>query len=211
VLLISGTAREVRAQPPAHSGPSEPEFAVTILALASLQPSDQTYVGTPYLDKGLGGVGSGFGAGFSVATSGRLALAFEINTAALKEVQNGRLVGSPALSELRDTLYSFLAGGSFRWSENSTVNAVGGLSLVTGTASVNDVPIDAHNDPAADDGDGLLAFTVGADVARRVHSRIRFISSVRFSATGRSRRAEELGVGSHILRIGVGLQLRLNR
>lgn len=188
-----------------------PEVAITIQGLASVQPVDDSYVGSPYLDKGLGGVGPGVAIGLNVAARRRLAFAIEFSTATMEVTQSGRLVSGTAVGQLRDSLFSFLAGASAWSSANAEVVALAGLSLAPGTPTQNGVPIDAWDDPAAREGGGSIAFSGGVNVTRRVGRRVGLVGSVRYSALPRSRRAEELGAGTHVFRIGVGVHVRLTR
>ena len=116
-----------------------------------------------------------------------------------------------AVGRRRDSLFSFLAGAPVWSFSKAEITALAGLSLVSRTLTQNGVPMDAHDDPAAHEGAGLIAFTGGANVAHAVHRRIRIVGTIRYSAIPRSRRAEELGVGAHNIRVGAGVEVRLNR
>jgi hypothetical protein len=188
--------------------PGTPKVAITIQSLASVQPVDDSYVGSPYLDKGLGGVGPGLAAGLRVGAH-RLDFAFEFSTAAVKVRQTGRLVSGTAVGQLRDSLVSFLAGASVWSSAQGAVVPLAGVSFVAGEPAQDGVPIDARSDPAAHENNGSLAFTGGVDVVRRLAGRFGLIASARYSALPRSRRAAELGVSAHVFRFGAGLRIGL--
>ena len=212
LVLFMNVVPDVWAQEPSDSHRDNLRGDVAIQGLASVQPADDSYVGSPYLDKGIGGVGPGLAVGLNVVTRRRLALTFEFSTAAALEAkQSGRLVSGTAVGRVRDSLFSFLAGAPVWSFSKAEITALAGLSLVTGTLTQNGVPIDAHDDPAAHEGDGLIAFTGGANVGHAVNRRIRVVGNIRYSAIRRSRRAEELGVGAHIIRVGAGVEVRLNR
>jgi hypothetical protein len=63
------------------------DAGISGVALVSLQPSDDSYVGGPYLSEGLGGLAPGFGAGVNIITRGGFVVAGEISTA---RFANGR-------------------------------------------------------------------------------------------------------------------------
>jgi hypothetical protein len=205
MCVLANAATHAWAQAPAA-----PEVAFTIQGLLSVQPVDDTYVGSPYLDKGLGGMGPAFAAGVEASVR-RCVFAFEFSRTAIEVTQTGRLVSGTATGQLQDSLFSFLAGASVWSSPNGSLVALAGLSAVAGEPSQDEIPIDAQNDPAAQEGNRSIAFTGGLSLARSFGGRLGLIASAKYSALPRSRRAEELGVGTHLFRVGVGLRIRLTK
>src|SRR5688500_4919205 len=71
------------------------EVGVTVQGLVSVQPAADYWVGSPYLDRGRGGVAPGVSVGVDV-TARRVALAVEYSTPSTIEViQRGRLITGP--------------------------------------------------------------------------------------------------------------------
>jgi len=185
-----------------------PEVAISLRGIASWQPVDDTYVGLPYLDEGLGGIGPGVALGVDV-TQRRFVFAFEYSWAAIDVTQTGRLVrDGSAEGQLRDALFSFLAGASTWSSPKATFSALAGLSILHGQPRQNGVPVDVQGVPGDED-QGAIAFTAGADFARTIGRRIDFVAGARYSVLPRSQRAKEVGVGPHMLRFGGGVRIRL--
>ena len=200
-----------RAQPIASADSTDPIVAITAMGLASIQPVDGFYVGganSIYLDRGLGGVGAGFGAGVSIVTRRRFVAAAEFNTARISAKQVGRLVGQEpsrigqATSRLSDSLVSGLVGVSAA-SRNPMALFVAGLSWVLDAPTVNDVP----RDPGR--ARGRLGFGGGVDVSQSARQRIALVGSVRYWIVPRQQLAKQIGVGPQIIRIGAGIRVRL--
>ena len=184
---------------------------VSLQGIASWQPVDDTYVGSPYLDKGLGGSGPGLALGVDT-TLRRFVFAFEYSRAAIDVMQTGRLVNweERAEGQLRDSLFSFAAGASAWSSPEGSIQVLAGLSVLHGQPRQNGTPIDAPgSDPAAEESKGAIGFTAGANFVRELKGRIGVVASARYSVLPRSRRAEELGVGPHVFRFGGGVRIRL--
>lgn len=190
------------------------EVAVTAVALVSVQPTNKDFVGAPYLDKGLGGVGPGFGAGLSVVTPRGFVAIAEFSMASFEVEQSGRLVdGGQATGRLRDSLLSGLAGLAFS-SSRRRLQLVGGASWLLDTPAEDDISIldsESGDNDFLSEGQSRLAFTGGADFLQRLSTRLSFVATGRYSKLWRSSRADELGIGSHIFRAGAGLRIQLTR
>src|SRR5690348_14479376 len=57
------------------------DIGISGVGLLSVQPIDDTYVGGPYLNAGIGGFGPGFGAAINVIASNGFVTAGELTTA----------------------------------------------------------------------------------------------------------------------------------
>jgi hypothetical protein len=205
-LLLIAVAPDLAAQTSAA-----PDVAVSFQGIGSWQPVDDTYVGPsgPYLDKGLGGIGPGVAMGVDV-TARRFAFSAEYNWAAINVTQTGRLVSGTAEGQLRDSVLSLLAGPVWS-SPKASIAALAGLSFVPRQPQQNGVSIDTWPDPAANEGKGLIAFTTGALVYGPRTGRVGLVASAKYSLLPRTRRAQELGVGPHVIRFGAGVRVRLTR
>jgi hypothetical protein len=184
---------------------TRPDVDVTLGALVSIQPEGYDGTGGPYLDNSLGGSVPGFGAAFGLSWAAGFCLTVEVSsTAALEALQSGRfIVGlGPVLARHRDTLLSILPG--FHWQlGRGSLDAKAGLSLLLGTPQR-----EAHeyDDPA-----GTLALTVGLDVVAPLGERVAVVPGFRYSYANRGDDALYFGLGSHIVRIGVGVRFQLTR
>jgi hypothetical protein len=196
--------RAGRARQKASSSSDKTLAALTVVGLASIQPADNAYVGAPYLDQGLGGTGFGAAAGLSLFTPSRFSATVEVSTASLSVTQHGRLAGGTAEGRLNDTLVSMLAGVATR---TRAVQFQAGVSWVGGAPSQNGVPIAKF---APDPLPHHFAFTAGVDVARGIGKRTALVANVRYSILPRHLFETQAGVGSQVVRIGVGLRLRLH-
>jgi len=202
--------------PHAAAAQNATEANLTLEGLLSAQPANDSYIGNPYLDRGLSGVRPGVLAGFNLVTPHRMVVSVEHSTTIpIEVVQEGRLVGGgTARSQLRDGLTYVLAGYSKQVSSKARFNVLAGISLGNGVPRVNGIPVNrpygaGQVDPAAVEGESPLGFSAGVDMVRLGNGRVGAITSFRYSLLARSRRATELGVGDHVLRFGVGIQLDL--
>lgn len=121
---------------------SRPATALTAsaVALASVHPIDDTYVGLPYLDRGLGGVGPA--AGVALTLRHRMfAVGLEWSAAHLEVEQRGRLADEGSTGRLRDSLLTLFAGLEVP-AERVHFRLVAGLSRVGGNPAAGGVPID---------------------------------------------------------------------
>jgi hypothetical protein len=141
----------------------------------------------------------------------RLGFAFEYSFARIDVMQTGRLVSGTAEGQLRDHLFSFLAGGAAWSTPAASVGVLAGVTVLPSQPRQNGTPIDASNDPAAFEGRGRVGLTVGADYSKRLKYRLDVVATGRYSLLPRSRRAEELGVGLQMFRFGAGVRIRLTR
>ena len=201
VVALLAASTPVAAQSPASTKSGDVKVALTVVGLASIQPVDGTYVSpaAPYLDVGLGGVGPGLAAGLDLFTAGRFSAAFEVSTASISAVQNGRLVGGHAEGRLQDTLVSALAGVT---TDSRAIRVLAGLSGRIGTPTLNGAAV---TDPGAQP----LALTLGFDAAHPVGARIAIVADVRYTLASRSDRVIQLGVGSQFVRAGAGVRVYL--
>jgi hypothetical protein len=127
-------------------GPSDAhaqaDVGIMTAALASVQPIDDAYVGSPYLSEGVGGIGPGFGVGVNVITSSGLVIATEYTTAVFETQHSGRTVlgGFPlehvvATTRLRDSYLSVLLG--YATSGTTRIVLLGGMSARLGLTTIN--------------------------------------------------------------------------
>ena len=186
---------------------SSTSVAVNAAGLISVQPVDSTYVGPrgPYLNEGLGGVGPGFAMGLNVITR-RIALVFEYSMAWLSADQQGRLVpGGSAHTQLHDSMLTALVG---------TDGGVGPMrsQLLAGISQVLDDPT-ANGESiygTASNGPRRLALTLGLDVTSATASRVNVVATIRVSPwVGGNPRREQLGIGSLVVRAGVGARIAI--
>jgi hypothetical protein len=188
------------------------DIGISGVGLLSFQPIDDSYVGSPYLSEGIGGIGPGFGAGFNVIMPGGFAIGTEYTTAFYEQEQDGRLVLGPfplehvpATTRLRDSLLHVMAGYAATDGAIRTV-FLGGVSFKLDRATINDVEAEEYQvDPPAP-----VAFTGGVDVMRRLAARTDLLFSGRYTFNPRDTRLQYLGIGAHIIRAGVGLRIRIN-
>ena len=129
------------------------DVGISGVDLASIQPRDDTYIGGPYLNEGLGGDGSGFGAGVSAITPGGFVAAGEFTTARFELQQAGRLVGGSGMGEgvahtsrLQDSLLSGLIGYAMS-AGRTRVLFLGGISAKLDSPTVERAPRDAVTSP----------------------------------------------------------------
>ncbi len=182
-----------------------PGVDVTIGALVSIQPEGYDGTGGPYLDNSLGGSVPGFSAAFGVSWATKLCLTVEVtSTTELEALQSGRFIfgGGPVLARHRDTLLSILPGFRLRLGRGS-LDAKAGLSLLLGTPQREAFQYD---DPA-----GTLAFTIGLDVVAPLSERVAVVPGFRYSYANRGDDALYFGLGSHIVRFGLGVRFQLTR
>jgi len=180
--------------------------AVTGTGLLSIQPADESYVGLPYLDRGLGGYGFGGGAAISVINHRRFMVAAEFSTTSISATQRGRLVGGrdinpPAEGRLHDTLIAALVGVV---SESRRFQAQGGLGWFIGNPTLNGEDVTTY-----DSEHRRGAVGGGLDVTKSIASRAEIIAGGRYWFAPRSTHLEQIGVGPHIIRIGFGIRVRL--
>jgi hypothetical protein len=192
---------------------AQSDVGIQGVALLSIQPIDDSYVGSPYLSEGIGGLAAGFGGGLSVITSSGFTIGGEYTTARYEQVQNGRLVLGPfpleqvpATTRLQDSLLSILGGYATRGS--TRVAFLGGVSLRLDRATINDVEAEEYTTT----GESVLpvGLTGGIDVLTPLASRVHMVFTARYTFNQRDERLQYLGIGPHIIRAGAGIRIRLN-
>jgi hypothetical protein len=185
------------------------DVGVTGAGLLSMQPVDDSYVGGPYLSEGIGGFAPGFGGGLTIVAPNGFLFAAEYSTARFEQEQSGRLVRGcssidPCLAHttrLRDSLLSGLAGVALS-SGRTRFQLLGGVSARLDDPTIDDVPRDD---------DGLpVALTGGLDLLQSVSERAALVFGARYSYAERAETHQYLGIGPHVLRIAVGVRVRLN-
>jgi len=179
--------------------------------IMSIQPIDDGYLGGPYLNKGIGGIAPGFGAGFNVILPAGFVIATEYTTAFYEQEQNGRLVlggfpleSVPVTTRLRDSLLHAMAGYA---TEGATrLLFLGGVSFKLDRATMDGVEAEEYET----DPDSQVAYTGGVDMLHRLGERTDLLISGRYTFNPRDKRLQYLGIGPHIIRAGVGVRIRLN-
>ena len=184
------------------------DVGITVNGLASIQPIDDSFVGDPYLNEGIGGLGPGFGVGASVLVAKGLMVAVEFSTARFTREQFGRLVPAAddlSTTTLHDSLLSFL-GGWWRTRGDTRVHVVGGLAALLDLPTVDGFEIDIPDTDAA-----ALPFapTGGVDVHHLLSARAALFVSARYAYVDREENIRYLGVGPHVVRVGGGVRVRL--
>jgi hypothetical protein len=195
----------------ANTAAAQTDVGVSASALVSMQPIDDSYVGGPYLSDGIGGFGPGASAGISILASSGLVLAGEFSTARFEKEQAGRLVRGgypledvPATTRLHDSLLSAFIGYATRGSPR--VVLLGGISARLDRPTIDDVEAEQYEND-----EGVApAFTGGVDVLAPLSSRAQLVIGARYTYNQRDTRQQYLGIGADILRVGVGVRVRLN-
>lgn len=201
------------------------EVSVGASALISAQPIDDAYVGGPYLSEGIGGMGPGMSATFTVVTSRRLVVAAEFSTAWYEQQQSGRLVPAPCppgtpgtpsnecsfvggvgTTALNDSMIGGLLGYSMRGA-TTQVDILGGAYWLLDRPTVNGVSLADGNE---DEGDFPLSLGGGLDVLFAVGPRTALVVGGRYTYLQRDEHWRYLGIGPHVVRAGVGVRIRLN-
>jgi hypothetical protein len=176
--------------------------------LVSVQPSDDSYVGGPYLSEGLGGLAPGFGAGFNVIAGGGFVVAAELTAARFELQQSGRLVGGPGINEgaphtsrLHDTLLSGFIGYATPPGATRTL-FLAGMGTLLDSPTVDGVDRESTS--------SAVVLSGGVEVWRALGARTSLVVSGRYSFVERDLNLTYLGIGPHLLRFGVGLRVRIN-
>ena len=190
---------------------AQTDVGVAGSAVIAIQPIDDSYVGEPYLSEGVGGIAPGFGASVSVITPSGFVIATDCTTAVYTKEHSGRTVlgGFPlehvlATTRLRDAYLSVLLG--YATSGTTRVLLLGGLSARLWLTTINGA--DAEEFSSGDD--RRWPFTGGIDLVRPITSRVQFLIGGRYTYNQRSSRLQQLGIGPHIIRAGVGVRVRVN-
>jgi hypothetical protein len=190
------------------------DVGISGVGLLSVQPIDDSYVGSPYLSEGIGGIAPGFGAGLGVIFSSGLVVAGEYSTARFEREQYGRLVGGgfpndgiPHTTRLHDSLVSGLIGYATSGADTRVV-VLGGLSAKLDNPTINDEPREPYE---SEDKKGLpVVLTGGVDLFHALGSRASLVIGARYSLVDRPENHIYLGIGPHVLRVTAGVRVRLN-
>jgi hypothetical protein len=195
---------------------AQADVGVSGSALISIQPIDDWFGGSPYLDEGIGGLTPGVAAGVDVVTASGLVLVGEFSTVVpYEQEQSGRLVDTRrdrfssgmSSTRLRDTLVSGLIG--FAPGASHRLRLVGGVSWLHTDMTEDGIPVEEFG--FEDSGDyRRVALTGGADFRAPLSSRVSLIISGRYSWIDRSEVAHDLGAGTHVIRASGGIRVRLN-
>lgn len=210
-LTMAAGRAEAQSRPPADA-----VVSLTGAGLITLQPADGAWVGSPYLDKGLAGVGPGLAVGMNVVAGRWFTMTAEYGTGWLSVEQTGRNAapihpsdcsfGGPCSStgRLHDSMLSALGGVHTRVG-SARLQWLAGVSRLFGTPTGNDVALVDTQRPAP----RRMAFTAGADFVRGLGSRTSLVVTGRYFHVDRSERARQRGVGRHVVRVGVGVRIAL--
>jgi hypothetical protein len=181
---------------------------VGIAGLGSFQPGGYESPNSPYLSANLGGLRPGAGLWLERNRTGQPLVALEIGTTlSFEAVQSGRFVRpspsadcSPfgsctATGRHRDTLLSLLTG----W-RSGPVALKAGPTVVFGKTS--------QGEARYDDAAGHFALTAGVDGVIPVGKDIDVVPGARYSYVFRGPSRDSVGLGSHIVRLTLGLRVR---
>jgi hypothetical protein len=195
---------------------AQADVGVSGSALISIQPIDNWFGGSPYLDEGIGGIAPGVAAAVDLVTASGFVLAGEFSTVVpYEQEQSGRLVDTRrdlfhsgmSSTRLQDTLVSGLVG--FAAGASRRFRVVGGVSWLHTTMTEDGIAIEEFG--FEDSGEyRRVALTGGADFRAPLSSRIALIISGRYSWIDRSEIARDLGAGTHLIRASGGLRITLN-
>ena len=192
---------------------AQSDVGVAVAGMVSFQPIDDAYVGSPYVNEGIGGIGPGFGAGLNVITPSGFVAAVEYSTARFELEQHGRLVGGtfpnelvPHTTRLHDSLLTALGGVSFE-SGQTRVLVLGGLGARLDSPTIDGEPREATE--TNHDRGWPVVPTGGLELQRSFHVRASAIFGVRYAFNDRAANHRYLGIGPHILRIGAGIRVRI--
>ena len=209
IALLIATAAGARAQT---------DIGIAIAGLVSLQPVNDSWVGSPYLDEGIGGWRPGLALGASLITDHGFAFIGELSTtAAFEQFQTGRLIWAntdrlsregSATTRLRDTLISGLVGYASSTPTRRVLFA-GGLSYVHTTLMEDDLVVEDQTEFGLE-GKRRFALTGGIDILQRLSSRVALVIGGRYSWLGRPEVADQTGAGEHIIRAGAGVRIRIH-
>ena len=183
----------------ANEAAAQTDVAIDLVGLVSIQPVDESWVGMPYLDVGLGGIGPGFGiAGHAVMSNG-FTVGAEFSMAFFSELQEGRLISGSRLgvfevNTLHDALLSGVAGYTQRSGNTAVRYLAGGGTLLSDRSK-------SH---------GPIVPTGGIDVVHGLSNRAALVVTARYAYVPRNDNGTSLAAGSHVIRAGAGIRIRLN-
>jgi hypothetical protein len=198
---------------------AQTDAGIAIQGLVSIQPVNESWVGSPYLDEGIGGQAPGIAVGASMFAANGFALLGELSTTRQFELfQTGRLVSAnrnnfsregSATARLRDTLIHGLAGYTASTAADRVVVA-GGISYVHTALTQDGIDVENQFGELGLDGRRRFALTGGLDYLRRLSPRASLLIGARYSWLGRAESSDQTGAGEHILRVGAGIRIRFS-
>src|SRR4029453_3512429 len=177
--------------------------------LVSVQPIDEAYVGSPYLNVGIGGWGPGFGAALNAIAPNGFAVVGEFTTARYSQEQEGRLIEGCTLSTpclphtttLHDSILSGL-GGYANTDGRTRLQFVGGIGAKLDSPAVDGDPREGSE---TNHDRGLpFVLTGGCDVRQSFHARVALVFGARYAYAQRAENQRYLGIGPHIFRASAG-------
>jgi hypothetical protein len=177
---------------------AQTEVGIQALGLVSVQPVDESWVGMPYLNEGLGGIGPGFGAGINAVMPNRLTISAEFTMAWFSKLQEGRLVsgsreGVTAVNTLHDALLSGLIGYSQRDGNTEVRYLIGGATLLSDRSKAG----------------APVVVTGGIDVLQAFSRRASLVVTARYTYVPRNGDGTSLAAGPHVMRVGAGVRIRV--
>ena len=186
------------------------QAAVTGAGLLSIQPTDDAYLGLPYLDHALGGIGPGLLLGFHVRYR-RVAFNAEYTTTWIEVQQAGRTVpggispvGGSGPGRLRDSMVSALVGAHLG-RDKTTTDILAGVSQLIDTPTSSGMPIEGFGTDVR-----RQVFTAGVDVVHQVASRASIVMTARgYLGVDRSAPQQQVGIGRQIFHVGAGVRFAL--
>lgn len=208
ILVFTGLTGVASAQ-------TAPDIGLNAGALISIQPVDDWFGGPPYLDEGIGGWTPGVSVGTSIIMPNGFVLLGELTaTKAFEKLQQGRLIDTrrtafgsgTSETRYRDTVVSVLGGYRVRRAANLVI--AGGISFVKTAISEDGTALDQLVGDSADH--RTIALTGGADYYRPLADNVSVLVAGRYIFADRSSGAEDLGIGPHMVRVTIGLRIRMN-
>lgn len=183
----------------ATNAAAQASVGLDLAGLVSIQPIDESWVGSPYLDKGLGGVGPGLSGGIHAAMANGFTFGAEFSTAFFSEEQQGRLISGPRegvieTHTLHDAMVAGVAGYSHADGNTGIRYLFGAGALLSDGEKV----------------EKTFVPTGGIDVLQRVSPRISLLFTGRYAYVSRTSNGTALAAGSHIIRAGAGVRIKLN-
>jgi hypothetical protein len=163
----------------ARAASAQVDVGLSGSALLTIQPINDWYGGSPYLNEGIGGLAPGLAAGVSVVTPRGFAVIGEFSTAkSFEQFQKGRLVDTrhdssgsgKSETRMRDSLWSALIGFAMGGAARRFVVAAG-MSWVTTTITEDGTPIENFNFNGRAE-HGRYALTAGADFHSHLAGRV---------------------------------------
>jgi hypothetical protein len=185
------------------------DIGISGVALLSIQPVDDTYIGAPYLNEGLGGVAPGFGGAVSAIWPSKLVIEAEFTTARFTAEQVGRVVSGcsgtspcvPHHTTLHDSMLTGLVGYA-QLNGPTRVIWLAGIGTLLDSATLDGESIGTLS------GESWLALTGGVDIVRSIGDRAALVFGGRYSFV--DRQGPALGIGRDIVRVAGGVRIRLN-